>query len=605
MEQLERTADGVVERLAQNLVEALWNFANARRDEIILTEMQGQTVYAIVVTEHSGQHLVTKARNDAWEVVTTQEDISDTGIMRTREIIKNGDPLGRVDVYVTKRFMRENLIREIRNLIVMILILDSALYLFFVMSLQRLLIRPINRILKIANAVEHGDFSQDIIMSRQNEIGSLAMAFQNMRTTISHVLDEIDKLSQSIREGNLEVRADASVFQGSWSELIVGVNQLIEAFVIPIMMIKASIAEISQGDIPLQIREEYAGDFDQIKNDLNVMIHTLRSFALDIRTAADQVASGSLNLHESAQKMSQGAARQAATAEEVSTTMERIATNIHHNAENALETGEIALKSSEDARKSGATVTRTVKAMREIAEKIQVIEDIANQTHFLSLNATIEAAKAQEHGKGFAVVASEVRSLAEHSRIAAEEINKLAHSSVAIAEDAGDMLTQLVPDIENTARLVQEISVASNEQRAGVDQINQAIQQLDQVIQSNVVIADETTGTAERLSQQAEQLQKTVAFFHMRQEGELELSRSWKHLMDSLRTLPDEDMRAKITTFITDIRQQDSEKDRAPDVSDEAAGNIRQDTKNPEEFNKQLPEKIPGKDALDQEFEHY
>ncbi len=193
--------------------------------------------------------------------------------------------------------------------------------------------------------------------------------------------------------------------------------------------------------------------------------------------------------------------------------MEQMAANIRQNADNALQTEKIAIKAAEDARESGRIVAETLNAMREITKRITIIEEITRQTRMLSLNATIEAAKAQEYGKGFAVVAAEVRALADRSQAAAIEINQLAGVSMAVAERAGEMLKKLVPDIQRTAELVQEISAASREQNTGADQINKAIQQLDQVIQQNSTVAEEMASMAEELASQAEHLQSAIAFF--------------------------------------------------------------------------------------------
>ena len=171
---------------------------------------------------------------------------------------------------------------------------------------------------------------------------------------------------------------------------------------------------------------------------------------------------------------------------------------------------------------SGKAVTETVRAMKEIASRISVIEEIARQTNLLALNAAIEAARAGEHGKGFAVVAAEVRKLAERSQSAAGEISELSTMSVEISEAAGAMLAKLVPDIRKTTELVQEISAASKEQTTGADQINSAIQQLNRVIQQNAGAAEEMSSTAEELLSQAEELQSTVAFFKVSEiEGSL------------------------------------------------------------------------------------
>ena len=216
--------------------------------------------------------------------------------------------------------------------------------------------------------------------------------------------------------------------------------------------------------------------------------------------------------------MSQGASEQAAAAEEASASMEEMTANIRQNADNTDETEKIARKSAQDARESGEAVEQTVTAMRKIAEKIAIIEEIARQTDLLALNAAVEAARAGDNGKGFAVVASEVRKLAERSQRAAREISELSQVSVDVAERAGRMLTALMPDIRKTSELVQEISVSCNEQDSGADQINQAIQQQDQVIQQNASAAEEMASTAEELSSQAEQLQMHMAFFKVERQ---------------------------------------------------------------------------------------
>jgi len=178
------------------------------------------------------------------------------------------------------------------------------------------------------------------------------------------------------------------------------------------------------------------------------------------------------------------------------------------------------VKSAADARDGGKAVEATVHAMKEIADKISIIEEIARQTNLLALNAAIEAARAGEHGKGFAVVASEVRKLAERSQKAAAEISELSSSSVEVAEKAGELLNKMVPDIQRTAELVQEISAASREQDTGADQINKAIQQLDQVIQQNASASEEMASTAEELASQAELLQTSISFFRVDSRGQ-------------------------------------------------------------------------------------
>jgi methyl-accepting chemotaxis protein len=231
------------------------------------------------------------------------------------------------------------------------------------------------------------------------------------------------------------------------------------------------------------------------------------------------VAAGSQQMSFNSEELSEGASQQASAAEEASSSMEQMSANIRQTADNALQTEKIAAKCATDAFEGGQAVTQTVHAMKDIAGKISIIEEIARQTNLLALNAAIEAARAGEHGKGFAVVASEVRKLAERSQKAAAEISQLSSSSVEVAVNAGDMLTRMLPDIQRTAELVQEISAACKEQDSGAEQINKAIQQLDQVIQQNASASEEMSATAEELSSQSEQLQEIIGFFKSGEES--------------------------------------------------------------------------------------
>jgi methyl-accepting chemotaxis protein len=217
--------------------------------------------------------------------------------------------------------------------------------------------------------------------------------------------------------------------------------------------------------------------------------------------------------------MSQGATEQAAAAEQASASMEQMAANIKQNADNAAQTEKISRQSSRDAEASGEAVNRAVDAMRTIADKIGIVQEIARQTDLLALNAAVEAARAGEHGKGFAVVASEVRKLAERSQTAAAEISAVSGDTVKAAQEAGDMLQRLVPDIRKTAELVSEISAACREQDVGASQINEAIQQLDKVTQQNAGASEEMSATSEELAAQAEELQTSIAFFRTDSAG--------------------------------------------------------------------------------------
>ena len=270
---------------------------------------------------------------------------------------------------------------------------------------------------------------------------------------------------------------------------------------------------ISSGDLTADLEVEQKDEIGVLAGALKNMSRKLAEVVSEVQSATENVASGSEQLSASSETLSQGATQQAASVEEVSSSTEQMSSNIRQNADNAHQTEKIAVQSAADAEKGGRAVAETVTAMKKIAEKISIIEEIARGTNLLALNAAIEAARAGEHGKGFAVVAAEVRKLAERSGQAAAEISELSASSVQVAEQAGEMLAKMVPDIKKTAELVQKIAAASNEQNSGAEQINKAIQELDQVIQQNASASEEMASTSEELSSQAQQLQATMSFF--------------------------------------------------------------------------------------------
>jgi methyl-accepting chemotaxis protein len=272
---------------------------------------------------------------------------------------------------------------------------------------------------------------------------------------------------------------------------------------------------VANGDLSHTIPSASNDEVGDLIRSLNMMVEKLRQIVAEALTAAQNVSAGSQELSASAEQLSQGATEQASSAEEASSSMEEMASNVKQNADNANQTEKIAAQSAKDAEASGAAVGRAVQAMQTIAEKITIVQEIARQTDLLALNAAVEAARAGEHGKGFAVVASEVRKLAERSQAAAAEIGTLSTDTVKVAQEAGDMLSRLVPDIKKTADLVVEITAACREQDVGSAQINQAIQQLDKVGQQNASASEEVSSTSEELASQAEQLQSTISFFRI------------------------------------------------------------------------------------------
>lgn len=320
---------------------------------------------------------------------------------------------------------------------------------------------PIEAGVKLAERISQGDFSERMGLAGTDEVGMLAGALDKMS-------DHLERAAQTLDE-------------------VAGGN--------------------------LRVDVEKASDRDQLGHSLEVMIGELNELVSQVQYAAGNVSQGSDALNASSQEMTQGATEQATSAEEASSSIEEMAANIRQNADNASKTEKIAIRAAENASLGGNAVHETVSAMQDITLKIAIIEEIARQTNLLALNAAIEAARAGESGKGFAVVAAEVRKLAERSQEAAGEIGSLSHSSIAVAEEAGRLLDQIVPDIQQTAELVQEISASSREQDVGVEQINIAIQQLDQVTQQNASVSEEMAATAEELASQAAQLKDTIARF--------------------------------------------------------------------------------------------
>lgn len=373
-------------------------------------------------------------------------------------------------------------------------------------SVSRMIANPIKECVRISNQLAEGDISMKIEANRKDEAGDLLFA---MGAMVSNLRGAVG-VAEQIAEGDLGIEV----------KLLSDKDALGKALTAMVSNLRgaAQVAEqIAGGDLTVKVR--LLSDKDVSGRSLSSMVQKLREIVMDVKDSADNVASSSQQMSATAEQMSQGASEQAASSEEVSSSMEEMGANIKQNADNAIQTEKIAVKSSEAGKEGGKAVAETVLAMKEIAAKISIIEEIARQTNLLALNAAIEAARAGEHGRGFAVVASEVRKLAERSQSAAGEIGKLSTRSVAVAEKAGALLLEIVPDIQKTAELVQEISAACNEQSSGAEQVNNALQQLDHVIQQNASASEEMASTSEELTSQAERLQETIAFFKVDSAG--------------------------------------------------------------------------------------
>lgn len=289
------------------------------------------------------------------------------------------------------------------------------------------------------------------------------------------------------------------------------VNRNISALLENLDKLKNGYLTINQSDFNSQSKDE----FGLLHGALSEFIGVLTSMVSNITMHSDNFSSASIELSSASQQLSQGASEQASGAEEVSSSMEEMAANIQQNTDNARETDRISQNVSEGVKKVGVGAQQSLQSIRNISDKIGIINDIAFQTNILALNAAVEAARAGEHGRGFAVVAAEVRKLAERSKIAAEDIVSLARESVDITENASELMGKLVPDIERTAKLVQEIAAASVEQSSGADQVNSALQQLNQVTQQNAAASEELASNSEGLNSQAEELMEVISFFKL------------------------------------------------------------------------------------------
>ncbi|MBU3898582.1 MAG: MCP four helix bundle domain-containing protein [Gammaproteobacteria bacterium] len=363
---------------------------------------------------------------------------------------------------------------------------------------------------------------------------ALKLLYGEMRPVTENYLGAIRKLIDYQEELMVKAGKDADALADSSESLLIilaavaALMAVITGWVITRSLLKqlggepdyarAMVARIAEGDLTVKM-ETHPKDNTSLLFAMKQMTERLTQVVTDVNSGAQALASASEEVSATAQSLSQAASEQAAGVEETSASIEQMTSSIAQNTENAKVTDGMASKAAKDAVDGGEAVNATVEAMKQIAKKIGIIDDIAAQTNLLALNAAIEAARAGEHGKGFAVVAAEVRKLAERSQVAAQEIGEVASNSVGLAEKAGKLLAEIVPNIRKTSDLVQEIAAASSEQSSGVGQINSAVGQLSTTTQQNASSSEELAATSEEMSSQAEQLQQTMSFFKLDSSG--------------------------------------------------------------------------------------
>jgi methyl-accepting chemotaxis protein len=388
------------------------------------------------------------------------------------------------------------------------LIIALGIGLFASITISNSITKPVNQSLEFANQIANGDYKAEYNINQEDEIGQLGKALKNMVDSFKTGVRILTKVSQGDLTGAEQIHKNADL-KGEFDKAIqIMLSQLRNS-------VNMAVA-LSNGDLieaETIAARSTSGELDQA---LYQMVEKLRHVVDSIVNGIDNILAASVQLSQSSQAISQGASEQAAATEEVSSSMEQMFANIQQNADNSQQTEKIAIHAVENITENHQASSIVVSSIKEIAEKISIIGEIAIQTNILALNAAVEAARAGVHGKGFAVVASEVKDLAERSKKAASEIDELSKSGVELAINSGYKLEELVPEIERTAQLVQEISTASIEQRSGADQINNAVQQLNQITQQNAAAAEEMATSAEQLNSQSEQMRQILAFFKIK-----------------------------------------------------------------------------------------
>jgi len=383
-------------------------------------------------------------------------------------------------------------------------------------SSVKTLMAKTQRTVKVAGLII--EFTMTPVFDENNQYSGCVVEWFD-KTDEAKIEEEVANVVRAAAEGDFGRQINIDSNDDFYKRLAEGINQIVTNTGNSIDDVERVLRSLAEGDLTKNMTKTYSGVFERLGNNVNSTVDKLKEVIGNMQNNGQQVSSTSNSVNVAAQQIGQGSSEQAAALEQISSAMEEMTSNISQSADNASQTEKIAQQASIDAETSGKIVTSAVESMKEIADKIGIIEEISRQTNLLALNAAIEAARAGEHGKGFAVVASEVRKLAERSQKAAAEISELSGDTVTLAELAGDRLEDLVPSITQTAELVQEISVSAREQDTGASEINSALQQLDAVVQRSASSSEELASSARMLADQSSSQKQTIDYFVLPETG--------------------------------------------------------------------------------------